>query len=426
MESDCTCRYTDVYLDILAEELRPAMGCTEPIAVAFCAAKAKDALGDLPEKVDVYCSGNMIKNVKAVTVPNSNGQKGIEVAALLGITGGRADNELEVLNSVQQKDIDLANELLAQKICTAHHAKDVDNLYVRVELQKGNETASCIVKTKHTFVSEIKKNGKIIFSEPDLLGDSRSDKSTLNLKDIYAFAKTVELEKIKPILQKQVEYNYAIAQVGLKEKWGANIGRTLLDLYGDGDVKFKAAATAAAGSDARMSGCSLPVVINSGSGNQGIAVSMPVYVYAKEKGIDEETMYRGLALANLVSLLQKRYIGDLSAYCGACCAGCSAVCGIAYIEGADYETIGHIVINASSAIGGMVCDGAKSSCAAKIASAVMAGFLGYEQAKKDRNFKPGEGMIVEDIEQTIANIGRMGREGMKATDEEILQIMLGN
>ncbi|MCQ2551737.1 MAG: L-serine ammonia-lyase, iron-sulfur-dependent, subunit alpha [Clostridia bacterium] len=416
----------EAYLDILNEELRPALGCTEPIAVAFCAAKAKEALGSLPDHVDVYCSGNIIKNVKAVTVPNSNGQKGIEVAAMLGIVGGRADKELEVLNSVTEEDIKLADKLISEKIINVFHEKDVDNLYVRVELSKGTETASCIVKTKHTFVSEIKKNGKVIFKEKDLIGDSRADKSCLNLKDIYNFAKTVDVEKIKPLLKQQVEYNYAIAQVGLKENYGANVGKTLLEVFGEDNVMAKAAATAAAGSDARMNGCALPVVINSGSGNQGIAVSMPLYVYAKEKNVDEENLYRALALANLVSLLQKRYIGDLSAYCGACCAGCSSICGIAFLEGQDYETIGHIIINTASTIGGMVCDGAKSSCAAKIAASVMSGFVAYAQAKNDRSFKPGEGMIVEDIEQTIANFGRMGREGMKSTDEEILQIMLGN
>lgn len=416
----------EAYLDILNEELRPALGCTEPIAVAFCAAKAKEALGSLPDHVDVYCSGNIIKNVKAVTVPNSNGQKGIEVAAMLGVVGGRADKELEVLNSVTEEDIKLADKLISEKIINVFHEKDVDNLYVRVELSKGTETASCIVKTKHTFVSEIKKNGKVIFKEKDLIGDSRADKSCLNLKDIYNFAKTVDVEKIKPLLKQQVEYNYAIAQVGLKENYGANVGKTLLEVFGEDNVMAKAAATAAAGSDARMNGCALPVVINSGSGNQGIAVSMPLYVYAKEKNVDEENLYRALALANLVSLLQKRYIGDLSAYCGACCAGCSSICGIAFLEGQDYETIGRIIINTASTIGGMVCDGAKSSCAAKIAASVMSGFVAYAQAKNDRSFKPGEGMIVEDIEQTIANFGRMGREGMKSTDEEILQIMLGN
>lgn len=416
----------EAYLEILNEELRPALGCTEPIAVAFCAAKAKEALGSLPDHVDVYCSGNIIKNVKAVTVPNSNGQKGIEVAAMLGVVGGRADKELEVLNSVTEEDIKLADKLISEKIVNVFHEKDVDNLYVRVELSKGTETASCIVKTKHTFVSEIKKNGKVIFKEKDLIGDSRADKSCLNLKDIYNFAKTVDVEKIKPLLKQQVEYNYAIAQVGLKENYGANVGKTLLEVFGEDNVMAKAAATAAAGSDARMNGCALPVVINSGSGNQGIAVSMPLYVYAKEKNVDEENLYRALALANLVSLLQKRYIGDLSAYCGACCAGCSSICGIAFLEGQDYETIGRIIINTASTIGGMVCDGAKSSCAAKIAASVMSGFVAYAQAKNDRSFKPGEGMIVEDIEQTIANFGRMGREGMKSTDEEILQIMLGN
>jgi len=422
----CDQKVMDTFVEILHEELRPAMGCTEPIAVAFCAAKAKEALGEMPEKVDVYCSGNIIKNVKAVTVPNSEGQIGIEVAAMLGIVGGNAAAELEVLASVKPEHVAIAREMLAKGVCKAHHQKDVENLYIRVELSKGAHTASAIVKTKHNFVSQMYKDGELIFSQPDLKGDSKADKSLLNLKDIYEFAKTVDIAKVKAVLDKQIEYNTAISEEGLKNKWGANIGRTMLDTYGEDNWRVRAAAHAAAGSDARMNGCAMPVVINSGSGNQGMTVSLPIIEYAKQIKCSDELLYRGLILGNLVSLLQKRYIGDLSAFCGACCAGCSSVCGIAFIDGADFETIGHIIINSDSAIGGMVCDGAKSSCAAKIYAAVMSGFTAYAQAKADRNFKPGEGMIVEDMEQTIANIGRMGREGMKSTDEEILQIMLGN
>ena len=415
----------DNYLTILKAELLPAMGCTEPIAVAFAAAKARAVLGKMPERMDMYCSGNIVKNVKGVVVPNSGGQMGIDVAAVLGVVGGRDDLELEVVNSVTEEQIEKTRELVKSGMCDCHLQEGEENLYIRAEVFAGEESAIVEVKTKHNHISRIEKNGKVLFSQDDLEAGSQGDKSKLNLKDIYEFANTVELEDVKPLMQRQLDYNEAIAKEGLANPWGSMVGQTLLEVNGDSDWRIKAKAMAAAGSDARMSGCALPVVINSGSGNQGITVSMPILVYAKKVGCSEEKMLRALTLANLLSLHQKRYIGNLSAYCGATSAGCSAACGIAYIDGASLDVIGHTIINAISTIGGMVCDGAKSSCASKIASAVDAGLLGYELAKRDRSFKPGEGMVVEDMEQTIRNIGRMGREGMKSTDVEILNIMLG-
>ncbi len=415
----------DNYLTILKAELLPAMGCTEPIAVAFAAAKARAVLGKMPERMDMYCSGNIIKNVKGVVVPNSGGQMGIDVAAVLGVVGGREDLELEVVNSVTEEQIEKTRELVKAGICDCHLVEGEENLYIRAEVFAGSDSAIVEVKTKHNHISRIEKNGEVLFAQDDLEASTSGDKSQLNIKDIYEFANTVDLDDVRELMERQLNYNKAISDEGLTNPWGAQVGKTLLEVNGDSDWRVRAKAAAAAGSDARMSGCALPVVINSGSGNQGITVSMPILVYAKEVGCSEEKLLRALTLANLLSLHQKRYIGNLSAYCGATSAGCSAACGIAYIDGASAEVIGHTIVNAISTIGGMVCDGAKSSCASKIASAVEAGLMGYELAKRERNFKPGEGMVVEDLEQTIRNIGRMGRVGMASTDVEILNIMLG-
>ena len=415
----------DNYLTILKAELLPALGCTEPIAVAFAAAKARAVLGKQPERIEMYCSGNIIKNVKGVVVPNSGGQMGIDVAAVLGVVGGREDLELEVVNSVTEEQIEKTRELVKAGICDCHLVEGEENLYIRAEVFAGEDSAVVEVKTKHNHISRIEKNGEILFAQDDIETSSQGDKSQLNLKDIYEFANTVDLEDVRPIMERQLNYNKAISEEGLKNPWGSCVGQTLLEVNGTSDWRVRAKAAAAAGSDARMSGCAMPVVINSGSGNQGITVSMPILEYANEVKCSEEKLLRALTLANLLSLHQKRYIGNLSAYCGATSAGCSAACGIAYIDDASLEVIGHTIINAISTIGGMVCDGAKSSCAAKIASAVEAGLMGYELAKRDRSFKPGEGMVVEDMEQTIRNIGRMGREGMKGTDVEILNIMIG-
>lgn len=415
----------DNYLAILKSELLPAMGCTEPIAVAFAAAKARAVLGKMPERIVMYCSGNIIKNVKGVTVPNSGGQKGIEVAAVLGAVGGREDLELEVLNSITEDQIEKTKELVKAGICGCNLVEGEENLYIRAEVSAGEENAMVEVKIKHNHISRIEKNGRILFAQDDIETASHGDKSQLNMKDIYEFANTVALEDVKEIIGRQIEYNRTISEEGLKNPWGAQMGKTLLETHGDTDLSVRARAASAAGSDARMGGCALPVVINSGSGNQGITITMPILEYAKEVKCSEEKVIRALVLANLLSLHQKRYIGNLSAYCGATSAGCSSACGIAYIDGASLDVIGHTIINAINTIGGMVCDGAKPSCASKIACAVEAGFMGYELAKRGRNFAPGEGMIVEDMEATIRNIGRMGREGMKSTDVEVLNIMLG-
>lgn len=415
----------DNYINILRGELLLAMGCTEPIAIAYAAAKARAVLGIRPERVKVFCSGNIVKNVKGVIVPNSGGMKGIDAAAVLGIVGGKEDHVLEVLNRVSEQEIEETKTLVRSKYCDCNLVEGEESLYIRVEVEAGDERALVEIKNKHDHISKIEKNGHLIFSQDDLVAKAAADKSKLNLKDILEFADTVLPEDVKEMLDLQIQYNSAISREGLKHPWGAKVGQTLLEKYGDKDVDNRAKAAVAAGSDARMSGCALPVVINSGSGNQGITVSLPVMEYAKELGSSEAQLYRALTAANLIAIHQKRFIGNLSAYCGAVSAGCAAACGIGYLEGAGYQVIANTIINTLASIGGMVCDGAKPSCAAKIAGAVEAGILGYNMAKKGNVFQSGEGLVGEDVERTIRNLGRMGKEGMRSTDVEILKIMLG-
>ncbi|MCD8037321.1 MAG: L-serine ammonia-lyase, iron-sulfur-dependent, subunit alpha [Clostridiales bacterium] len=415
------------YLQILSSELIPALGCTEPIAIAYAAAKVREALGKMPESITVDCSGNIIKNVKGVTVPNSGGLKGIDVAAVLGVVGGAADKKLEVLNSVTKEDIEKTKELVAHGFCKCGLIEGKENLDIIIKAVAGDESALVEIRTFHTNVVRIEKNGEVVFSKDDeAQGEKKIDKSKLNVKDILVFADEVAIEDIEPIIKRQIDTNRAICDEGLKEEFGAQVGRTILKYNDVNDVRVKAKAMAAAGSDARMSGCALPVVINSGSGNQGLTVSIPVIVYAEEKGCSAEELYRALVVSNLISLHQKRYIGDLSAYCGATSAGCGAACGIAYLDHSSYEVICGTIINSICTIGGMVCDGAKSSCAGKIASSVETGMMAYAMAKDGHIYGSGEGLVGDDIEGTISNIGRMGKDGMKSTDVEILNIMLGN
>lgn len=417
----------DNYVAILMNELFPALGCTEPIAVAYAAAKTRETLGTMPEHIDVYCSGNIIKNVKGVTVPTSGGLRGIDVAAVLGTVGGLAEKKLEVLSRVNDDHRKKTRLLVSQGICEVHLVEGNENLYINCVMRAGEETASVEIQTYHTNITKVGKNGQVLFSKEDMTvvkADS-GNKDLLNMKDIYTFANEVLLEDIQEIIDRQIEMNSAISKEGLTNSWGAQVGAELLKHYGD-DVKFRAAAYAAAGSDARMNGCAMPVVINSGSGNQGLTVTMPVVIYAKELGVSHEKLVRALVLANMISLNQKRYIGSLSAYCGATSAAAGAACGVAYLHDESFEVICNTVVNAIATIGGMVCDGAKSSCASKIRSAVDTALLGYFMAKDGNVFRPGEGMVERDVEKTIANFGRMGRIGMAGTDVEILNIMIGN
>lgn len=413
----------NAFIELLTAELRLAMGCTEPIAVAYAAAKAREVLGQMPERIELYCSGNIIKNVKAVTVPNSGGRRGLEVAAVLGAAYGDASLELEVVSKVTEKEIAGLQELLDADLCHCHLQTGKDNLYIRAEVFAGNESSLVEISEKHTYITRIEKNGEVLMTQPEL-NLLKNDISVLNLHDIYAFANELDMDDVDELIERQIECNIKIAEEGIKNPYGSEIGRRYLEMYGEHDYRFKAVAYAAAGSDARMNGCALPVVINSGSGNQSITISVPMIVYAQEHGISKEQLIRGLVFADLMALLQKKYIGDLSAYCGATCAGCAAVAGIAFIEGQPLEVLGKIVVNAISTIGGMVCDGAKSSCAAKIATSISTGFLAYDLAVNDLSFKDGEGLVVEDIEKTIERVGRMGREGMRSTDESILEMMI--
>ena len=414
----------DNYVKILRSELIPAMGCTEPIAIAYAAAKARQVLGVMPERMVARCSGNIIKNVKGVNVPNAGGQKGVQVAAILGALAGDPDLELQVISQVPEEAVAEVRKLNKERICTCELEEGVENLFIRIEAFAGDDNAVVVIKTKHNHISLIEKNGEVLLQAEDIVTADAGDKSQLNLKDIMEFADTCDLSDVDDLISKQIEYNTAISNEGLTNGWGTEVGRILME-SGSGSVSTRASARAAAGSDARMNGCAMPVVINAGSGNQGITCTMPVVTYAEELGVSTEKLHRAMILTNLIALHQKRYIGNLSAYCGAVSAGTASACGIAYLHGEGYDVIGRTIINALGNTGGIVCDGAKASCAAKIASAVEAGILGYEMSKRGKVFAFGEGIVEGDYEQTIRNFGRLAKEGMKDTDIEILNIMIG-
>jgi len=415
------------YISILKEELVPAMGCTEPIALAYCAAKAREVLGAMPDRVIIGASGSIIKNVKSVIVPNTDHMKGIPAAAVAGIVGGDASRELEVIADVTKEQISRMRVFLEKTPITVEHVDNGLTFEIVVTVFSGQEYARVRIVNYHTNIVHIEKNGEILLDVPvDGEGEAGlTDRSILNLAEILDFANTVDIGDIQPTIGRQIQYNTAIAQEGLRGNYGSNIGRVLLQTYGDGSVMTRAKAMAAAGSDARMNGCELPVIINSGSGNQGMTTSLPVIEYARELKVSEETLYRALTLANLVTIHQKTSIGRLSAFCGAVSAGAGAGAGIAYLQGADLDGISHTVANAIATTGGIVCDGAKASCASKIATAVEAGILGYNMHIRNQNFQPDDGLVGDTPEETIANIGRLGKQGMKATNEEIIKIMVG-
>lgn len=413
------------YVKILEEELVPAMGCTEPIALAYAAAKAREVLGQLPDKVYVEASGSIIKNVKSVIVPNTDYLRGIPAAAAAGIVAGKAEKELEVIAEVSKEEIRGMREFLENAEIEVEHVDNGITFDIIITVSKGEEYAKVRIANYHTNIVLIEKNGEIL-EQTEVQGESEeglTDRSILNMKDIWEFCQTVDICDVKEVLDRQIAYNTAISEEGLKGNYGANIGSVLLDTYGD-DIRTRAKAKAAAGSDARMNGCELPVIINSGSGNQGITCSVPVIEYAKEWKTGDEKMYRALVLSNLVAIHQKTGIGRLSAYCGAVSAGAAAGAGIAYLCGGGYEEIIHTVVNALAIVSGIVCDGAKASCAAKIASSVDAGILGYNMYIRGQEFHGGDGIVTKGIEATIRNIGRLGKEGMKETNEEIIKMMI--
>lgn len=430
------------YSAILNEELVPALGCTEPIAVAYAAARAREILGRMPEGLCVRCSGNIVKNVKGVRVPNTGGLKGIAAAAVAGVVGGDASRRLEVLEGVRPDQLEEVRRLLAGGYCEVSLAEGVENLFIEAEAFDGDDTAVVRIEGSHTNITLASRNGESVRHsvaapeagrKPESRGDATagprveggalaSGAGLLNIRDILEYAETADLSDVERVLADQIEMNRAISDEGLNHAWGAQVGKTLLKTRGT-DVRVRAAARPAAGSDARMSGCSLPVVINSGSGNQGMTVSLPVVEYALELGVPRERLIRALALSNLVAIRQKIRIGKLSAYCGAVSAACGSGAGIAFLRCGGYREICDTIANTLGNVGGIVCDGAKPSCAAKIATAVEAAVLAQDLAFEGRAFADGEGLVSEDVERTIENIGTLGREGMRETDKVILRIM---
>lgn len=422
---DKTDKRYSTYIQTLKEELIPAMGCTEPIALAYAAAKAREALGSLPDKVTIEASGSIIKNVKSVIVPNTNHMKGIPASAAAGIIAGKPEKELEVIAEVTEEQIKEMKEFLATRTIEVRHVDNGFTFEIGVRVSKGSDYAKVRIVNYHTNIVLIEKNGEVLFEEK-VDGESESgltDRSLLDMEHIWDFANTVDIEDIREMIERQIKYNMAISEEGFRGDYGANIGSVLLDMEGD-NIRTRAKARAAAGSDARMNGCELPVVINSGSGNQGMTCSLPVIEYASELKSTEEQLYRALVLSNLIAIHQKTGIGRLSAYCGAVCAGAAAGAGIAYLCGGDYKDITHTVVNALAIVSGIVCDGAKASCAAKIAASVDAGILGYNMYKRGQQFYAGDGIVTKGADATIKNVGRLGKDGMRETNEEIISIMV--
>lgn len=418
------------YVNILKEELVPAMGCTEPIAIAYAAAVLRETLGRPAERMEVEASGNIIKNVKSVFVPGTGGLRGIPAAAAAGMAAGDPSLDLEVLSQIGEAEQARIREYLAYTPITVKLADSPLIFDILVRAWAGEDSALVRIANYHTHIVRIEKNGAILKDLPVQAAaeEGLTDKSVLSVRGILEFAREADLSDVEETLSRQIRFNTAIAQEGLRGDYGANIGQVLLSAYGD-DVKIRAKAMAAAGSDARMNGCGLPVVIVSGSGNQGLTASLPVIEYAKELGADQETLYRALLVSDLITIHLKAEIGRLSAYCGAVSAGCGSGAGIAYLYGKDkpeealLKDVSHTIVNSLAVVSGMVCDGAKASCAAKIASAVDAGLLGFYMYQNGQQFRGGDGIISKGVEETIHNIGLLATQGMRETDREILDIM---
>ena len=420
---DCAC--CKQYVQILNEELVPAMGCTEPIAVAYAAAKAREVLGCMPEKTLVEVSGNIIKNVKSVIVPHTGGLYGIEAATAAGIVAGKAEKELEVISEVTPAQVQEIGAYLKTASIQVAHAATGKVFDIIITMEGEGHRAMVRIVDRHTNMVTVMKDDTYLVNEPvDTAAPvaKKTDRSILSLKGIVEFADTCDLSLVKDLLDKQISSNMAIAEEGLKGSYGANIGRVML--MGGQDIRTKVRAWAAAGSDARMNGCEMPVYINSGSGNQGITVTVPVVVFGRESGHSQEDIYRALLVSNLVAIHIKTGIGTLSAYCGAVSAGVAAGCAIAYLDSGTYEAVAQTLINAIAIDSGLICDGAKASCAAKIASSVDSGLLGYEMYKQGNNFRGGDGILQDDVEATIRNVGSLARNGMVGTDQEIIRIMV--
>ena len=418
------------YVNILKEELVPAMGCTEPIAIAYAAAVARRTLGRPARRVEVEASGNIIKNVKSVFVPNTGGLRGIPAAAAAGMAAGNPDLELEVLSQIGEAEQTAIRQYLEDTPITVKLAASPFIFDITIRAWAEEESALVRIVNYHTNIVRIEKNGQVLkeVEAQAAAEEGLTDKAVLSVEGILEFARECRLSDVEEVIDRQVRYNTAIAQEGLRGDYGANIGKVLLSTYGD-DVKIRAKAKAAAGSDARMNGCGLPVVIVSGSGNQGLTASLPVVEYAKELGVDRETMLRAVMVSDLITIHLKAEIGRLSAYCGAVSAGCGSGAGIAWLYGREKDPasllkdVSHTIVNALAVDSGIVCDGAKASCAAKIASAVDAGLLGFYMYQKGQQFRGGDGIISKGVEETIRNIGLLATQGMRETDREILDIM---
>ena len=410
---------------MLKEELIPAMGCTEPIAIAYAGAIAREHLGCLPERVEIEVSGNIIKNVKSVIVPNTGGLRGIEVAAAAGIVAGDAAKELKVISEVSTEAVSAIHKFLETTPITVNFSDSKKIFDIMITVYGNGHSAYVRICEFHTNVVEIREDAKYVLQKDVALEDSLdfTDRGFMNVQEIVEFADTARIEDVKDLLDHQIECNVNISEEGLTGDYGANIGKVLLKTYGTDDVKIRAKAKAAAGSDARMNGCEMPVVINSGSGNQGITASIPVIEYAKELGVSDEKRYRALLVSNLITIHLKSGIGRLSAYCGAVSAGCASGAGIAYLYGGGVDEVSHTIVNSLAITSGIICDGAKASCAAKIATAIDAGILGYHMYKEGQQFYGGDGIVSKGVENTIKNVGQLAKEGMATTDQEILKIM---
>lgn len=412
------------FLAILAEELVPAMGCTEPIALAYACAKAREVLGAAPERIIAKCSGNIIKNVRCVSIPNSGGMTGIEPACVLGALCGDASREMEVLETVTPEGIEESIEFIGEGRCSVEYLESPIPLHFIIEMRNGENSAEVEVRHSHTNIVRTAKNGETVFMTEDF-GEATfsADRSGLSVENIFTFANEVDIEKIRPFAERQIECNMAIAKRGLSGEYGIGIGCEMLEMYPD-SVFTKMRAYAAAGSEARMEGCSMPVIITSGSGNQGIASSVPVIVYAREKGIPKEKMFRAMAFSSLLTVYQKEYIGKLSAFCGAVSASCASGAAITYIVGGTLEQIKDTIDNTMADVPGIICDGAKASCAAKIASALDAALFAHVLAMKGKVYEANTGIIQSDAGKTISCVGYIGKVGMKQTDSEIVKMMI--
>lgn len=408
---------------IIRDELIPATGCTEPIAIAYAAAKARETLGSNPDEIIANLSSNIIKNAKAVTVPGTDGRKGIEISIVAGAFLGKASKKLEVLSNIDKSQLNKCDKFIEEGRVKLNLVKDKDGVFVEIICKNKTDKASVVITASHTNITEIRKNDELIFSKEN--NENQKQDLEFSFDKVYDFAKTCDYADIKDVLDRQISYNQAIASAGLSNDWGANIGKLILS-NNPSNYYEKLVAFAAAGSDARMDGCELPVIINSGSGNQGITTSVPIILYAKDKGFSDDDLYRALIFSNLIALYIKNEIGKLSAYCGVVSASAAVISSIAFINKEDRKIIEETITNALAVNSGIICDGAKSSCAMKIASSLRNASLAYIQAKTNNSFRSGDGIVKEDIDKTIETVARIAKYGMKKTDEVVLSEMINN